>query len=533
MRATPLACRLLVEGDMTNKRLVARNVLSNWAGLATHMLAGFIVAPFLILNLGRESYGLWVLIASLTGYFSLLDLGISASIGRNAAFHHAKQDREGVNAIVSTALALLTVVSLIALVGTIVVHWLFFRLFDVPPEQYADVSLAVWLVGLNLALTFQNNVWGGTLWALQRFDVMNVIVIPTVIIRTALTFWLVPMGCGLSGLGLIVLITTVLEWIAKMIATFLLDPELRLRFSLVKRDVGKRLWGYGIWYFFLSMERSLGDRFLMPIVGSVLGAGMATLFSIPARLIGYASSVLVSGTQVLTPLATALHAEDKQRQQRHLVLEGGKYCLALALVFLTLFALLGRSLIALWIGPGWDQAWDLLMIMALGEVLPMSQWLSYSTILGMNRHRLMAWLSIVEGLTVVALALALVRFLGLTGVCLAMAIPGAISRGLCQMTYACHIVKLPLRTYLLFGLLPAVSTALLPAIVLALLVSWHAPTSWVQLIGYTVGYGLCFVGIGLLVSRLALTWRRAVRRPAVEGPSVLVSEGVAQAPAGS
>jgi O-antigen/teichoic acid export membrane protein len=332
-------------------------------------------------------------------------------------------------------------------------------------------------------------------------------------------------------LGLIVLLTTVLEWAAKVIATFVLDPGLRLRRSLVRREVGKKLWGYGIWYFFLSMEKSIGDRFIPPIVGATLGATMATLYSIPARLIAYAVAVVMSGTQVLTPLATALYAEDKQRQQRHLVLEGGKYCLAIGLLLLTLFAFLGGPLVRLWIGPGWDAAWPLLMILALGELLPMSQWLGYSTILAMNRHRLMAWLSILEGLTVIGLALVLVRPLGLTGVCLAVAIPGAICRGLCQMVYACHLVRLPLWTYLLRGLLPAVMMAMPPAAALALAVSWHAPSSWLQLFGYSAGYGVCFLATGLLVIGLP-RWRRAARAVSVKPPLVQAPQP-AEAPAGT
>src|SRR5262245_37221296 len=106
---------------MSSKHVVARNVLWNWAGMATYMLAGFVVAPFLVHHLGETNYGLWILIASLTGYFSLLDLGVGGSVGRNVAFHRAKNDQDAVNAIVSTALALLSGVALLALAGTAVV----------------------------------------------------------------------------------------------------------------------------------------------------------------------------------------------------------------------------------------------------------------------------------------------------------------------------------------------------------------------------------------------------------------------------
>ena len=64
------------------KHTVARNVVCNWAGTATHMIAGFVVAPFLVQQLGQSGYGQWVLIASVTGYLDLLDLGLRGSLGR-------------------------------------------------------------------------------------------------------------------------------------------------------------------------------------------------------------------------------------------------------------------------------------------------------------------------------------------------------------------------------------------------------------------------------------------------------------------
>src|SRR4051812_29197148 len=98
------------------KRVVVRNAVWNCASLVVQLLAGFVVAPFLVHRLGETRYGLWILIASLTGYFSLLDLGVCGSVGRNIAFHRAKGDQDGVNGILNTALAFLFGVALVVMV---------------------------------------------------------------------------------------------------------------------------------------------------------------------------------------------------------------------------------------------------------------------------------------------------------------------------------------------------------------------------------------------------------------------------------
>src|SRR5205809_1114044 len=105
---------------MTSSRIVARNVVWNWAGTGAQMLAG-----------------------------------------------------------------------LFLLAGTVLVIPLFFRLFDVPAEQVASVRVALFLIGLNLAVIFPCSVFDATLWAYQRFDLLNLIDIPATVLRVALTVLLV------------------------------------------------------------------------------------------------------------------------------------------------------------------------------------------------------------------------------------------------------------------------------------------------------------------------------------------------------
>src|SRR5436305_14506305 len=92
---------------MNIKKVIARNVVWNWAGMAMPMLAGFVVAPFLVHRLGELRYGEWILIASMTNYFGLLDLGIRGSVGRYIAYHRARDEQDGVNQTLSTAIAVL------------------------------------------------------------------------------------------------------------------------------------------------------------------------------------------------------------------------------------------------------------------------------------------------------------------------------------------------------------------------------------------------------------------------------------------
>src|SRR5207244_421661 len=71
---------------------LARNTAANVVGLGVSIAVTLVMTPFLIRTLGRESYGLWVLVMSfsvLLGFLSLLDLGIQSSVVRFVAEHNA------------------------------------------------------------------------------------------------------------------------------------------------------------------------------------------------------------------------------------------------------------------------------------------------------------------------------------------------------------------------------------------------------------------------------------------------------------
>src|SRR5450432_1154838 len=88
---------------MNHRRILARNALWTAAGMASGAVTGFVTAPFVIHRVGQTTYGLWILIASITSYFNLIDLGLRASITRHVAFFRAKQDQDSLNALLSTA----------------------------------------------------------------------------------------------------------------------------------------------------------------------------------------------------------------------------------------------------------------------------------------------------------------------------------------------------------------------------------------------------------------------------------------------
>jgi hypothetical protein len=122
---------------------------------------------------------------------------------------------------------------------------------------------------------------------------------------------------------------------------------------------------------------------------------------------------------------------------------------------------------------------------------------------------------------VAALAVAFLQPFGLVGACCAVAVPGALCRGVGQVLLGCRLVGLPVSRYLLQTFVPALACALLPAAALWLAVTWSVPMTWARLVGYGTAYTLLFAAcsaflLGQAVLR-RVTSRALGRAPAVGG----------------
>ena len=98
---------------MSATRTILKNVGSNSLGYAVNLIVGLLLTPF-IENRLEGGYGIWSLIVSFVGYYGLLDVGIRSAVGHYVATYHAQRDAERVNRTLSTAMALMLLVALVA-----------------------------------------------------------------------------------------------------------------------------------------------------------------------------------------------------------------------------------------------------------------------------------------------------------------------------------------------------------------------------------------------------------------------------------
>src|SRR5271169_3540394 len=213
------------------KNQILKNVGSSWSALATNVLVGIFMSPFILHRLGDAAFGIWVLIFSVTGYYGLFDLGIRSSIIRYVSKYTATGEKEKLAQFVSTALFSYTCIGLVSMALTITLGSSIETLFKIPPEMHSQARLLLLMVGASVSLGFPLGVFGGMLEGLQRFYILNWTSIGSTLLRAALIIHFLNRGYGLITVALITVALPVLTSILRGIIVFRFCPiSLSLRY---------------------------------------------------------------------------------------------------------------------------------------------------------------------------------------------------------------------------------------------------------------------------------------------------------------
>src|SRR5205085_9274828 len=117
--------------------------------LAVNIALGIFLMPFTIRHLGTTEYGLWMLIASMTSYFQLLDLGYGNGLVRHIADADARGNIPLVNRILSTFVIVYTGLGLAAelAVGAMIL-WVVPNFPKLLPSQISLARFVLAMIGL-------------------------------------------------------------------------------------------------------------------------------------------------------------------------------------------------------------------------------------------------------------------------------------------------------------------------------------------------------------------------------------------------
>jgi O-antigen/teichoic acid export membrane protein len=371
---------------MNLKQRVFRNSSLEIASKVVGIIAGIFLSPFLIRHLTTETYGLWVLIGSVVGYFGFTDFGVRAATARLIAFYRGREDASMVNRTVNTSLALLSASGLVVTLLTAALAPWFAQAFHIDPRAQ-NVASAVFMCGFAVAVGLPLTVFEGCLAGCERYDLINLCEILTTIARVGLTVWLLSKGYGILALALINFSLTVATGFLKFGLNKLVFKPLEVGLRSFDRHLVRETYSISFWFLILAISGRISFFTDNIVIGLFRNTAEVAIYSIPSRLAQYAFIGVHSFNVVLMPIAARFDAQADLGKQRQLLLLGTRASFAAAVFMATIFLAYGGQIIHVWVGKGFEQGATVLAILTVPMITSSSQMTTLVVLQGMAKHK--------------------------------------------------------------------------------------------------------------------------------------------------
>jgi len=428
---------------------ILKNVSASWLSLGVNILVGIFLSPFILHRLGNLAYGAWVLAFSVTGYYGLFDLGIRSSIIRYVSTYTATDNMEALRKLINTSLTAYTVIGALAMLATLAVSSHVGSLFRKIPSDF--IPTARWLflmVGGAVALGFPAGMFAGILEGMNRFYVTNLTNLVSTLLRAVLIVLALTHGYGLL---MVAFITVTLPLMAAGVRAAIVLRLLPLRFSwkYVDRSAFREIASYSSVSLIIMVAYKLRFKTDEIVISTFLSVSAVTFFSNADRLVDYTGEVVSSVAQLFLPMSGQSEAKGNREQLRRIFVVGNRACALIVFPIAATLIILGKSVIAAWVGARYVAAsYPVMLTLLIPSTLFLAQSASPRILYGMARHRILAWITSMEGIANLILSIILVRHYGIIGDALGTAIPLTCTALYFYPRHLCRLLDVRLATFL-------------------------------------------------------------------------------------
>lgn len=427
----------MASANLTREKSVSlfRNVSLGLLGFIVNGIIAFFLSPYIIRSLGDDRYGMWSLVGDLVGYSSLLDLGITGAVGHFVSRYSAQCDEDQLSRLLTTSFWMLSGICLITVLSGMTLTAFVPIILNFRSLSVGEVQTSLAIMTAVIGLNFPMALYVSTLIGNRRLDISNGIDICARLLSSALTWYLLREGYGLTGIAAATLAGRLTGWTATI--AWLKRAGVKLpRPGRFHAAHARDLLHYGGKTLVINIAMLVIHRTDSIVIGILLGLPYITVFSIGAVLVQYAFDACSAITRAFTPHMTYVHADGDKTLLEQLYWKGIRSVGLFVVIIAATLMVFGKPFLTLWVGPEYVTG-DLtrrsdivLLILLSGNIPRLMQHISWQLLFAMRKHTILMWFSIGEAAANLILSICLVPVLGVAGAALGTALPLLVTQGI-------------------------------------------------------------------------------------------------------
>lgn len=289
-----------------------RAALISYSAILFNIVAGILYTPWLVSQIGRNDYGLYILVTSFLAYF-VVDYGMFQSINKLVSEYRANGDQDKIEKTIGVATKIYLIWDV--LIGIVLFSMYFFvdTIFgNLPTEELSKFKTVFIIASIFSVLNFPFGFVRGVMYAYEYMVENRLMELGTKILVILSTIAVLLLGGGLYWLVLVYAFVPFIKNIVSVI--FLYRKGVRMNIKYWSRSTVNSILGISAWLFVYVLSELFINNISPTIITVKSSLEQVAVFAIGFTLYGYAYQISNSVAGLFLPkIARMNHLNERQQ----------------------------------------------------------------------------------------------------------------------------------------------------------------------------------------------------------------------------
>lgn len=395
-----------MKGNNTGGKQLGINMVANIVSYSANILISFVLTPFLINTLGKETYSFYPLANQIVSYLSILTNAMNSMASRFVTVELVRGNKEKANGYYASALVANLLMGLVLMIPMQLIIVYMDKFMDIPINAVAAVKMLFALVFSSALLRIISSIFGIATFAKNRIDLRSIRELVTAVLRLILYVILYRfMPPSIVYVGVVTLLVAMINIAFQVFYSKKLMPEIRISRRYIKRQYTMEMMTSSSWNAINTFGNMLLTGTSMIMANMFYGAVASGSYSIVQTVPQFINGVISMLVGVFYPVITYRYAQNDKAGLVQEIRKAQNFVGLFGCATITVFSAMATEFFGLWT-PGEDaQYLALLSFLTIAPHFVIScMWTLTNVNIVMNKVKVSAYFTLGCGVANIVIA---------------------------------------------------------------------------------------------------------------------------------
>jgi len=444
---------------ITANKIKAGALLSYFV-IIFNIIAGLLYTPWMIHQIGKADFGLYILVTSFLAYF-VVDYGIWMSINKLLSQYRAKGDQIKIQQTIGIATKIYLCIDIIIL---FIISFIYLYI-DVLFSSLAEAELLKFktifiIAGGAAVINFPFTFIRGIMYSHEYLFESRLFELSSKIILITATVLALSLSGGLYSLVLVYAFVPLLRNISMLI--FLYRKGIRMQFFCWSKSIASSIFNTSAWLLLIVLAELFINNISPIIIAMRASIEEVAVFAIGLTIYGYVYQISNAISGMFLPQVAKLQEQNKKKEIKDWAIKVGRIQLLISGYIIFAIFTTGATFIEAWVGKDFSDSYIVASLLIIPGLITYSQQIEGIKLLTDNKIGYKSIMMICTAISSVILSYIFTSSYGAIGAATAICISNFIFMNVGMNIIYVKILEFKLSSFLKFYI-PAIVAMILIA----------------------------------------------------------------------